>query len=204
MTRTLPRVSVSVTLPRLASHSSSTRAPRAGRARRPPSARRRTTRPGARTTTTTPIRMRTATPGPDRGRVVSSTSASWSPGSARGGRRAEMMSDRLAPAPRTKRAGRTASHDVAARPADRATRGCPRRSRENPARSASTPTALWLGFATRMVALPAPSSERRAGVADRASGGRVVPVPAEAGTGTSRSTTAGSTRHAARVIGRWP
>ena len=96
-----------------------------------------------------------------------------------------MMSDRLAPAPRTKRAGRTASHDVAARPADRATRGCPRRSRENPARSASTPTALRLGFATRMVALPAPSSERRAGVADRASGGRVVPVPAEAGTGTS-------------------
>ena len=54
---------------------------------------RRTTRPGARTTTTTPTRIRTATPAAWRGRVVSSTSASWSPGSTRRGTLAATVSD---------------------------------------------------------------------------------------------------------------
>ncbi len=89
---TRPRSSVSVTLPRLLTPSSRIRAPRTRRTRRPRRASRRTTRPGARTTTTTPILIRTTTPARRRGRVVSSTRASWSPGSARAGTRDETVS----------------------------------------------------------------------------------------------------------------
>ena len=107
-----------------------------------------------------------AEPHPDRepaaradGRVVSSTSASWSPGSTRAGTRAETATVALAPAASTNRVGRTVSHAVAARRlAPGATRGRPRRSRPNPARVASTATASLPGFVTR-IAAPAEPGE---------------------------------------------
>ena len=192
VSRTSPRSSDSVTFPRFATSSSMTRRPRWRRTRSRPRASRRTIRPGARTTTTIPIRIRTATPAPRRGLVVSSTSASWSPGSMLRGSCEVTVRDRLAPAPSTNRAGRAVTHADAARPSPRATIfGLPRRSREKPARATSTTTGLRPGFVTRTVARLDPASATCAGVAVRPSGGRVVPAPAEAGTSTSAASEEG-------------
>ncbi len=200
-THTRPRPSVSVTLPRFTIASSRIRAARTRRTRSACTARFRTTRPGARTTTTTPILIRTATPALRCGRVVRSTSASWSPGSARAGRRDDTVSDLLPPARRTKWPGRTESHACAARVPPRGTiLGRPRRSSAKPARPTSTTTELRPVFITRIVDRPAPSSETRDGVAVRASDGLVVPAPAEAGT----STTTARSRIPVRVTVRSP
>ncbi len=109
VTRTHARLTRSVTFPRLATRSSS----RLRRACTRRTANRRTTFPGARTTTTTPSRIRTASPAPASGRVVSSTSSRVVAGLGAGaGLEPTISTDALAPGARVSRAGRTLSHET--------------------------------------------------------------------------------------------
>ncbi len=69
-----------------------------------------TTRPGTRSTTTTPSRIRTATPAFFGGRVLSRSSAVWSPGDAPRRTLPLTRSVAVPPAAIATRFGRTASH----------------------------------------------------------------------------------------------
>jgi len=204
MTTRLP-CSVSVTLPRFATSSSSRRDLPARRTRNLTSSSRREIRPGARTTTTTPRRIRTATRAPRIGRVVSKTSALWSPGRARRGTRDEICSDAFFPGGIASRRGRTVNQDVAARtpPGRRTIRGCPLRSRAKPARLTLSSTRRLPEFVTSTVARLEPVMLTRAGDATRETGVRAVPAPAVADAGTSKTGTATNARTAS-LTGRSP
>jgi hypothetical protein len=186
VTRTHGRLTRSVTFPRLATRSSSRRR----RTCTPTTANRRTIFPGARTTTTTPSRMRTASPAPASGRVVSSTSSEWSPGSAPRGTRAEIATEAVAPGAIASRAGRTLSHENRRA----STRGRPRRSRAKPPRAAST-TAGWLPeFVTPTSPAPEPRMARCAGEAISDTGALAAPAEAEAARSAAATTSIGA-RH---------
>jgi hypothetical protein len=144
------RCSVSVTLPRFATSNSSLRADPARRTRSLRNSSAREIRPAARTTTTTPRRMRTTTRVPRMGRVVSTTSALWSPGRARRGTIEEIVSDAVLPGRSASRRGRTVSHDLALAPGrpGRTILGRPRRSSAKPARCTFTSTRRLPEFVT--------------------------------------------------------
>ena len=161
--------------------------------------------PGARTTTTTPIRTRTARPPRTRRRVVKRTSASWSPGSAPRGTRDAIVTVPEAPGFKARLRGRNLSHPDAERPPLRGatTRGRPRRSSANPARTTSRATGLEPEFVMRTGVLPVPAIATCAGVAVSATGARVVLASAEADASTSRDrNTRTSVRDSSPIIDR--
>ena len=175
------RRSVSVTLPWLATRSSSTRRPPCRPTRRPRSPNRLTTVPGARTIRTTPSRTRTATRAPAEGRVVNSTRASWSPGSAFRGTLAETRSDADERAGSARRFGRSFSQAAAERaPRARTIRGLPRRLSAKPALETSTTRRFVPEFVSRTAPREVPARRSRAGAAVRAAGVRVALAPAAA------------------------
>src|SRR5262249_53177902 len=152
--------------------------------------------PGTRTTTTTPSRTRTATRAPAAGRVVSSTSASWSPGFAFRGTLAETRSDAEVRAGSAKRLGCSFSHEAAERAPRRMIRGRPRSVSAKPALEASTTTRFAPAFVSRTVDWVVPVSTTRAGTAVRATGFGTALAP----TGASASAKAAGTRRAATTI----
>lgn len=199
------RCSTSVTLPRFTTSSSSMRDERNRRTRSRRSSSRRAARPGARTTTTMPRRIRTATRAPRIGRVVSSTSALWSPGRARRGTVDEIVSEAFVPGGSASRRGRTVSQDAIAPPVRlRGTiLGRPRRSSAKAARLTSTSTRRLPEFMTRIVARPEPASVTRAGEATSETGGRGALAPTLAGASTS-TTGATASPTEASLIARSP
>ena len=190
----------SVTFPELTTTSSSARLPSRRVNRSPRSRRRLVTAPGARTTTTTPSRSRMETRARARGRPLSSTIASWSPGSACVGTFATTRSLAAVCGASVNCAGRSVSHLDADREPGRLTmRGWPRRSSAKPTEATSTTTDSSLGFLSLTDADPPPRKATRAGAAvnPRALGG-----PAPAAAGTSATPTASERPTSARFIVR--
>src|SRR5205823_5074029 len=143
-----------------------------------------------RTSAVMAMRMRTATGAPGEARVVTSTSAGWSPGDAVGGGFDTSATSDAVPGASASRFGRTPSHEAARRagaPASRI-RGRPRGPRANPAEATSTTIVSAPVFAMRIARRAAPTSVTCAGDAVSATAGRVGPALATAGAAAAQRT----------------
>ena len=183
VTRTHARLTRSVTFPRLAMRSSSRFGARA-LGQRPAGG-----RPSRRADDDHDAEPHPyGRPAPASGRVVSSTSSEWSPGSAPRGTRAETATDAVAPGAIVNRAGRTLSHETR-----RAiTRGRPRRSSAKPPRAASMTAGRPPSSSRRRLPARSRGCARCAGEAISDTGALAAPAEAEAARSATARTSIGA------------